>query len=621
LSPAKIPDEYHPTSGSLRVASVAQAFERQATLTPDAVALVCEERHFTYRELDQRSNQLARYLQQLGVGPEILTGIAVERSPEMVVGLLAILKAGGAYVPIDPKFPPQRISTMIEDSQAPIILATAHTKTRLPQGTSRIVFIDSDSAELSSCNTAPVCSTAHEKNLAYVIYTSGSTGKPKGVMIEHRNVLNFFAGMDDVIGTTPGVWLAVTSISFDISALELLWTLTRGFQVVVHGDEGVQAIPDAIRNYGVTHMQCTPSLAQMIAVRPEGLASFASLKKLFLGGEALPLAFARRLRQVFKGEFLNMYGPTETTIWSTTAAIAQDPASISIGKPILNTQVYVLDSALQPKSNGDVGDLFIGGEGVVRGYWQRPDLTAERFLDDPFVPGNRIYRTGDIARFLPDGNLEFLGRADFQVKLRGYRIEIGEIETVLETQRGVAQAVVVAREFTSEGRFEDKRLVAYVVPKAGAQLSTATLRAALAAMLPEYMVPSHIIVLDSFPLTANGKIDRNALPMPASDEPELISEILGSELERKIAQVWKEALGVEHVGLHRNFFDLGAHSLMVAEVHIQLQQLLGQEISLVDLFQFPTVSALAAHLDGQESAPHTATRAERRLAARELRKP
>ena len=621
MSPAKIPDENHPTPGSLRVATMAQAFERQATLTPDAVALVCEERHLTYRELDQRSNQLARHLQQLGVGPEVLTGIAVQRSPEMVVGLLAILKAGGAYVPIDPKFPPQRISTMIEDSQAPILLATAHTKSRLPQGTSRIVFIDSDSAELSTCSAAPVCSTAHEKNLAYVIYTSGSTGKPKGVMIEHRNVLNFFAGMDAVIGSTPGVWLAVTSISFDISALELLWTLTRGFQVVVHGDEGVQAIPDAIRNYGVTHMQCTPSLAQMIAVRPEGLASFASLKKLLLGGEALPLAFARRLRQVFRGEFLNMYGPTETTIWSTTATIEQDPASISIGKPILNTQVYVLDSTLQPTPNGDVGDLFIGGEGVVRGYWQRPDLTAERFLDDPFVPGNRIYRTGDIARFLRDGNLEFLGRADFQVKLRGYRIEIGEIETALETETGVAQAVVVAREFTSEGRFEDKRLVAYVVPKAGAQLSAATLRAALAATLPEYMVPSHIFVLDSFPLTANGKIDRNALPMPTSDEPELISEIPGSELERKIAQVWEETLGVEHVGLHRNFFDLGAHSLMVAEVHIQLQQLLGQEISLVDLFQFPTVSALAAHLDGHESVPQTATRAEQRLAARQLRRP
>ncbi len=621
MSPAKIPNRNHSTLSSFRPATVAQAFECQASLTPDAVALVCEERHLTYRELDQRSNQLACYLQQLGVGPEVLTGIAVERSPEMVVGLLAILKAGGAYVPIDPKFPPQRISTMIEDSQAPILLATAHTKSRLPQGTSRIVFIDSDSAEPSTCSAAPVCSTAHEKNLAYVIYTSGSTGKPKGVMIEHRNVLNFFAGMDAAIGATPGVWLAVTSISFDISALELLWTLTRGFQVVVHGDEGVQAIPDAIQNYGVTHMQCTPSLAQMIAVRPEGLASFASLKKLLLGGEALPLAFARRLRQVFHGEFFNMYGPTETTIWSTTATIEQDPAGISIGKPIQNTQVYVLDSALQPTRNGDVGDLFIGGEGAVRGYWHRPDLTAERFLDDPFVPGNRIYRTGDIARFLPDGNLEFLGRADFQVKLRGYRIEIGEIETVLETQTGVAQAVVVAREFTSEGRFEDKRLVAYVVPKPGTRLSIGALRAALAATLPEYMVPSHIVVLDSFPLTANGKIDRNALPRPASDEPELISEIPGSELERKIAQVWKEALGVEHVGLHKNFFDLGAHSLMVAEVHIQLQQLLGQEISLVDLFQFPTVSALAAHLDGQESAPQTATRAERRLAARQLRRP
>jgi amino acid adenylation domain-containing protein len=616
-----MPDRNDIAAELLRRNTVAKAFERQAALTPDAGALVSAKRRLTFRELDQISNQLAHHLLHLGVGPEILAGIAIERSVEMMVGLLAILKAGGAYVPIDPSFPAQRISWMIEDSQAPVILVTEPTKARLPRTTSRIVSVDGDAAEFAKSPVDPLPnSSVNEKNLAYVIYTSGSTGKPKGVMIEHRNVLNFFAGMDEVITPNPGIWLAVTSISFDISVLELFWTLARGFQVVLHGNDGTQTIPGEIRNLGVTHMQCTPSLAQMIAVHPDGLAALGRLKKLFLGGEALPLSFARRLRQVFPGELHNMYGPTETTIWSTTARIDKDASSISIGKPILNTQIYVLDSRLQPVAPGETGELFIGGQGVVRGYWRQPELTAERFLKDPFLPGNRIYRTGDIARFLPDRSLEFLGRADFQVKLRGFRIEIGEIETLLESQDNVAQAVVAACEFKSKGKIEDKRLVAYVVPKAGVDLKITELRDALAAALPEYMVPSNFVVLDALPLTANGKIDRHALPMPAAEKPELVSEVPRTELEQKIAHAWKEALGIEQVGLHRNFFDLGAHSLMVAEVHLELQHTLGREISLVDLFQFPTVSTLAAHLDGQETTPQVNNRAERRRTARQLRR-
>jgi len=414
------------------------------------------------------------------------------------------------------------------------------------------------------------------------------------------------------------VWLAVTSISFDISVLELFWTLARGFQIVVHGDEGTQTIPDEIKEFGVTHLQCTPSLARMISLAPQGLSSLGRLEKLLLGGEALPLAQARQLRQVFHGGMLNMYGPTETTIWSTTSQIDQDPQNISIGQPIRNTQVYVLDSALRPVETGTVGDLFIGGDGVVRGYWHRPELTAERFLDDPFFAGNRMYRTGDLARFLPDGNLEFLGRADFQVKLRGFRIEIGEIEAALESQAGVAQAVVVARDFHSEGNADDKRLVAYAVPKAGSSIKQTELRSALTSTLPEYMVPSIFMVLDSFPLTANGKVDRNALPKPVVDEePQSGQELPRNALEEAIAREWQEALGVKQVGLNRNFFDLGAHSMMVAEVHMQLQQSLGREISLVDLFQFPTVSALAAHLSGQAVAAPASDRAQRRLAARQ----
>ncbi len=367
--------------------TIAQLFEQQVARTPDAVAVVSAGRGLTYRELDQRSNQLARHLQQLGVRPESLVGIAVERSVEMMVGLLAILKAGGAYVPMDPSYPVQRIALMIEDSEAPVILATERTRSRLGKTAGHVVSIDGDADAIAGNSTHPVSSAASGQNLAYVIYTSGSTGKPKGVMIEHRNVVNFFTGMDRAIGSDPGVWLAVTSISFDISVLELFWTLTRGFQVIIHGDEGTQTIPDEIRNYGVTHMQSTPSLARMIAVDPDGLASLGRLKKLFLGGEALPPSLVRQLRQEFRGEMHNMYGPTETTIWSTTFRITGDSDSIPIGKPIANTQVYVLDSGLQPVAAGETGDLYIGGDGVVRGYWQRPDLTAEKFLSDPFRAG------------------------------------------------------------------------------------------------------------------------------------------------------------------------------------------------------------------------------------------
>ena len=605
-------------SGRLCESTMAQLFERQVARTPDAIAVISAGRSLTYCELDRRSNQLARHLRALGVQTEALVGIAVERSLEMMVGLIAILKAGGAYVPIDPSYPMPRIELMIEDSQAPVILATERTKSRLPHTAKHIVSIDGDAETIAAHSTAPIPSTANGENLAYAIYTSGSTGKPKGVMIEHRNVVNFFTGMDQAIGSEPGVWLAVTSISFDISVLELFWTLTRGFQVIIHGDEGVQTIPDEILKYGVTHMQSTPSLARMIAVNPDGLASLGRLKKLFLGGEALPPSLVRQLRQVFSGEMYNMYGPTETTIWSTTFRIGEESDVIPIGKPIVNTQVYVLDAELRPVAAGETGDLWIGGEGVVRGYWQRPELTAEKFLADPFQQGNRMYRTGDIARFLPDGNVEFLGRADFQLKLRGFRIEIGEIEAALEQQAGVSQAVVVARDFKPE----DKRLVAYVVARPGASLKLASLRAALASTLPEHMVPSMFVPLDSLPLTANGKIDRNALPHPSTleEKSDAPPEPPRNALESTIAQAWKDALGVEQIGLETNFLDLGAHSLMVAEVHMQLQQSLGREISLVDMFQFPTVRALANHLNGQDTAAPVLNRAERRLAARQQRK-
>ena len=616
MSRAGPADRYNKTDTEYpRESTIAHLFEQQAARTPDAVAVISAGTSLTYRELDQRSNQLARYLQQLGVAPDTLVGIAVERSSEMLIGLLAILKAGGAYVPMDPSYPVQRIALMMEDSNATVILATEHTRPCLGRPTPHVVSIDGEATAIRAMDAGSVLSTANGQNLAYVIYTSGSTGKPKGVMIEHHNVVNFFTGMDRAIGAEAGVWLAVTSISFDISVLELLWTLTRGFKVILHGDEGVQTIPDEIRRYGVTHLQSTPSLARMIAMTSEGLASFGHLKKLFLGGEALPISLVRQLRGAFHGEMFNMYGPTETTIWSTVCPINSDSDVIPIGRPIANTQVYVLDSSLQPVPPGETGDLYIDGDGVVRGYWQRPELTAERFPLNPFRPGTRMYRTGDIARFLPDGNLEFLGRADFQIKLRGFRIEFGEIEAALESQPAVGQAAVVAVEFKPE----DKRLVAYVIPKPGITLEIAALRETLAVTLPEYMVPSVFVPLSEFPLTPNGKIDRKALPDPTAleDKPLDATELPRNELERMIAETWKDALGTSTVGLNENFFDLGAHSLMVAEVHAQLQIQLDREFSLVDLFQFPTVTALANHLKGEDAAPQLSSRIERRLAARQ----
>lgn len=597
--------------------TIAQLFEAQATLRPEEIAIIFGDQRLSYRELNAHANQLARHLQSCGVGTETLVGVAIERSPEMMIALLAILKAGGAYVPLDPSYPSLRIALMIEDSGTPVILTTGRTQHRLPTTAARVIAIDRERDAIARHSADPLPSSNAASNLAYVIYTSGSTGKPKGVMIEQRNVVNFFEGMDRAIGPEPGVWLAVTSISFDISVLELFWTLTRGFTVVIHGDEGPQTIPSEIAQHQVTHLQCTPSLARMLSLDSRSLSELGKLRKLFLGGEALPSSLVGQLRHVFHGEMYNMYGPTETTIWSTTYRIREDLKNIPIGRPIANTQVYVLDSNYKPVPQGKVGDLYIGGAGVVRGYWKRQELTAERFLADPFRMGNRIYRTGDIARFLPDGNLEFLGRADFQIKLRGFRIELAEIEILLEQQPGVQQAVMMVREDKSG----DTRLVAYIVRRSDQAVTASSLLAVIEAKLPEYMVPSSFVFLEKLPLTANGKIDRNALPAPSmqNQTSERTDENPRNEIERLISQVWKEALGVDHVGLRDNFFDMGAHSLMVAEVHAQLQQLLGREISLVDLFEFPTVSALARHLGGEQEKRPASNRAQRRLAARQAK--
>jgi amino acid adenylation domain-containing protein len=591
--------------------NLSQLFSLQAKANPAKIALIAGDTNFSYQELDRRANQLASFMLSQGVGRETLVGVLLDRKPQMLIAVLAVLKAGAAYVPLDPAYPAERIGYIVEDAEISILLSSKslrHAGAGVPPST-RFVALE----EIAADESHEVVSQASPENLAYVIYTSGSTGKPKGVMVEHRNVLSFFRAMDQLIGTEAGVWLAVTSLSFDISVLELLWTLTRGFTVVLHGDEGPLTIAEEIRRFAVTHLQSTPSLARMLTWEPRSLAALTSLKKLLLGGEALPPSLVRIIRTVFQGELFNMYGPTETTIWSTACRIEGTPSIVPIGKPLANTLVQILDETLHPVPAGESGELLIGGEGVARGYWKRPELTAERFLHN-LVPGlGRVYRTGDIVRTNPEGDLEFLGRCDFQVKLRGFRIELGEIELCLEEQESVQQAVVVAR----EDRTGDKRLVAYVIPKPGAGPSASSLREVLSATMPSYMVPANFVFLNRFPLTSNGKIDRKALP-PVEAVTQAIDPVSrsGNDIENTLASIWAEALGLERIGVEQNYFDLGASSLMIAEVHSRLQQHLQQEISLVDLFQFPTVRALSTHLSGATSAPAVSDRASRRLAAR-----
>jgi amino acid adenylation domain-containing protein len=612
-----------------RASTIADCFAVQAAHTPNAVALIAGELRLTYRELDECSNRLARHLQTLGVGPETLVGVAMSRTATLVVSLLAILKAGGAYVPLDLKFPQERLAMVIEDSGMPVLLTTAHARARIPHIAGAVRIVDAQDAAIAEQSAAVVSSSATPAHLAYVIYTSGSTGRPKGVMVEHRNVVNFFTGMDGAVGCAPGVWLAVTSVSFDISVLELLWTLTRGFTVVLHDEESAATIAEEIIRHGVTHLQMTPSLARMLTLDARAFAALGGLRQMLLGGEAVPAALIQHLRLVFRGEIHNMYGPTETTIWSTSCRVGEVGTFVSIGKPIANTQVFILDEQLNPVAIGETGELYIGGDGVARGYWNRPELTAERFLSIPALSPQPIYRTGDLARFLPDGNLEFLGRADFQVKLRGHRIELGEIEALLEKPPGIRQAVVILR----EDREGDKRLVAYLVsagneprglaPEPASSGQSATLRAVLAASLPEFMIPSAFVFLDAMPLTGNGKTDRKALlnlpPLMAQSAPRP-EEQPANETERVVAGVWQQALGISAVGLNDNFFDLGAHSLTVAEAHAQLQAALGREIALVDLFQYSTVSALSRHLAGTETGSGgnaLSERAARRRMARQ----
>ncbi|HEX7736568.1 MAG TPA: amino acid adenylation domain-containing protein, partial [Ktedonobacteraceae bacterium] len=575
-------------------------FAQQVARSPEAIALVCEEEQLTYRELDRRANRLAHYLRQRGIGPEALVGIFLPRSRDLVITLLAIFKAGGAFLPLDPAYPRERLALLMADAQSALVVTREDLLAALPSTISAVVCLERDQDKISAAPATPPSLAGSAASLAYVIYTSGSTGTPKGVMVAHAQLTNFFYGMDRLIGSEgTGTWLATTSISFDIAGLELFWTLIRGYRVVIRADAMVspaiehsinrfikepQETPGAcIQREQVTHFQCTPSLMRTLLLETDVRATFARLRTVLLGGEALPFSLASQCRELLNGDLLNMYGPTETTIWSTSQRVMREQSRITLGRPLVNTRLYLLDRHWQPVPVGAVGEIFIGGAGVARGYLHRPDLTAERFIPDPFgsEPGARLYRTGDRARYLPDGEIEYVGRVDYQVKIRGVRVELGEIEAVLSRHPAVSECAVVVR----EAEPGDPRLVAYVVAHQPQNSLVSDLRSYLGTQLPTAMLPAIFMVLPALPLMPNGKLDRRALTAPAALRPHLETRYQPprTPLEELVAALWSEVLRVEQIGVHDDFFALGGHSLLATQVIARARSLFQLELPLRSL--------------------------------------
>ncbi|MFG6829452.1 amino acid adenylation domain-containing protein [Burkholderia pseudomallei] len=571
---------------------VDRRFEAQAARTPEAIAVACGAHALSYAALNRRANRLAHYLRAHGAGPERVVALALERSVDMMVGLLGILKSGSAYLPLDPAYPAERLAYIVDDARPALLLTEAALRDDWRDAGAPVVLLDADGPAIDACpDHNPDAAAGRDartlSSLAYVIYTSGSTGRPKGVMIEHRNLANLLGAM----GEQPGigahdVLLAVTSLSFDIAALELFLPLLHGARAVIAARDDAAdpaRLAHLIESSGASLMQATPSTWRMLA--QHGWPRSARPLTLLCGGEALPPALAERLLAHVPAIW-NLYGPTETTVWSTVRRVTTPV--VDIGGPIANTQVYVLDERLRPAPIGVAGELYIGGAGVARGYLNRPELTRERFVDDPFRRGGRLYRTGDLARRRADGNLEYLGRNDFQVKIRGFRIELGEIEAQLAKAHGVQGVALAARDTPTA----DKRLVAYYVGDA----SAAALREHAAARLPAYMVPAAYVRLAAWPLTPNGKLDRAALPAP-DDEAYARAEYEAprGEHECKLAAIWRAVLQVERIGRHDDFFELGGHSLLAVRAVTAMRDAFGSDTSLRDLFARPVLKDLAEH--------------------------
>ena len=585
-----------------------QLFEAQVKRTPDAIAVVFESEQLTYCELNARANQLAHYLCSLGVGPEVLVGICVERSLSMVIGLLGILKAGGAYVPLDPGYPQERLAFMLENAQMPVLLTQQRLVTVLPQTQSQVVYLDAGWEKIAKQRTDNPINKVITENLAYVIYTSGSTGRPKGVEIQHLGLLNLVSWHQHTYTLTPADRATqIAGSGFDACVWELWPYLTVGASIHIPNEQ-TRLSPSKLWEYltaeAITICFLPTPLAESF-LEEQCLANLA-LRFLLTGGDKLH----QGLWTALPFSLVNHYGPTENTVVTTSAVVAaatQTNLSPPIGRPIANTQIYLLDRHLQPVPVGVSGEIYISGVGLARGYLNHPELTAEKFIPNPLSnkSATRLYKTGDLARYLPNGEIEYIGRIDHQVKIRGFRIELGEIEAVISQHPGIRETVVVAKE-DEPGQ---EQLVAYVVLQIEQILTITELRRFLESKLPNYMVPAAFVMLEALPLTPNGKVDRKALPAPDDSRPELeaVYQAPQTEVEKAIAKIWQELLHVEDVGIHDNFFELGGHSLLLVQVHSKLQNIFERDFPLVEMFQYPTISHLAGYLSQESNEQESIT--------------
>ncbi len=562
-------------------------FLDQVQRTPHAEAVTCGDKVLTYAELNCRANRVAAALQRRGVGPEMLVGIALDRSLEMIVAILGVLKAGGAWLPLAVDQPAERMAFLLQDACPKVLVSNSQWRVRLPEAAQPCTTLDLDDPSLDQESDANLANTAQPGNLAYVIYTSGSTGRPKGVMVEHRSAVNLACAQAKLFGVRAGTRvLQAAAPTFDAAVSEILVTLLHGGNLLLARREQLLG-PDLAELLRAGEVQVVTLPPSVLATVPE--CALPALHTLAVAGEACPAELARRWS--VGRRMLNAYGPTEATVCAT-AGDCDGHGRVTIGRPIDNVRIYIVDGQMRPVPVGVPGELLIGGVGVARGYLQRPELTRERFLADPFVKadGARVYRSGDRARYLADGRIEYLGRLDRQVKIRGFRIEPGEIEAALVEQGQVREAVVVDREDTPGHR----RLVAYVTPRDGAPLGTRELRRALQARLPDYMVPSTFVVLDELPLTAHGKIDRNALPAPGAARLELVKSYTAprTAVERVLANIWQQILNIERVGIHENFFDLGGHSMLAMQLASRVREDFGIDLPIAAVFSSPTVAGL-----------------------------
>lgn len=602
----KLLNEWNNTTAAYPDQTVTQLFEQQAADTPHATAVECGAKTLTFAELNQQANQLAHHLQTVGIGRGSLVGISLTRSEQMLISLLAVLKTGGTYVPMDPAYPASRLAHMAEDAQLVLVLTESQLRDELPLAAVPMLCVDQEWPQISQQPTTNLNVPFDPEQLAYVIYTSGSTGKPKGVQIPHRALTNFLCAMQKTPRLTAAdTIINVTTLSFDIAALELYLPLITGARLILIPQETAAdgfALAHLLAEKAITVMQATPTTWQMLL--EAGWHGQPNLKML-CGGERLPQPLARQLLAT-GGELWNMYGPTETTIWSSVAQVTAEDDTITIGGPIDNTQLYVLDDYLQPLPVGSVGTLYIGGDGLAQGYLNQPELTAKRFVAHPFGNG-RIYNTGDRARYGADGRVECLGRVDYQVKIRGFRIELGEVEAALSQHPAVQSCVAVVR----EDHPGDKRLAAYIIVNRGYTPTEPELRDHIRTQLPEYMIPANFMLLEEFPLTPNGKINRLELPspQPTTHQAPIKNIAPRTENEKAIAQIWAEILRVPQVNVHDNFFELGGHSLLAVRVINRIREVYEIELSMTTLFEAPTLATLCQRLEALLHVRQSAARA------------